>query len=159
MARITVTHRNARSSNIDIRGYALVADEPGAVGGDDEGPTPTELIVAGAASCIVDEVERCLAEGGHAFAQLQVEADFEWIPGADRISKVRLDVKLSSEAGKAETDIVRSAILSCPALKMLTQPPAVLCHLNGDSVVSLNTSTDGTDSWPPEPPPDVDSDS
>ena len=37
---------------VDIRGHEVRVDQPADIGGDDTAPTPTELFVAGLASCV-----------------------------------------------------------------------------------------------------------
>jgi putative redox protein len=44
-ARSGITHE------IKVRGHTIVADEPGSMGGDDQGPTPQELIAGALAAC------------------------------------------------------------------------------------------------------------
>lgn len=45
-----VTHVGDDRFTIQIRGHGIVVDQPEERGGDDEGPTPTELFVASVAS-------------------------------------------------------------------------------------------------------------
>src|ERR1700693_3491424 len=92
MARITVKHRHGPSFDIRVRGYALISDEPVTVGGDDEGPTPTELMVAGVAACAADEVVKCLVAIGERFEPTEVGADFDWVSEGCRVRSIRLEV-------------------------------------------------------------------
>lgn len=157
MARITVRHRLGRSFDIEIRGYALVSDEPSTLGGEGEGPTSTELMVAGLAACAADKAESQLAERGMSYAQLEVGADFDWDPKAERITSVHLEISLPSDLGADAGQLIRTAMLSCPALKMLRQPPDVVCNFGAGVVLSLTAPDAADGSWPDEPPPDVDS--
>ena len=125
MARITVKHRYAQAFDIDIRGMRLLSDEPVALGGEDEGPTPTELMVAGLAACAAEEGLRHLSQMGLPFESLLIEADFAWDSGAERVASVSLAVALPSDLGDAEVQAVERAMLACPARKMLTEPPSV----------------------------------
>jgi putative redox protein len=157
MARITVKHRLGQSFDIDIRGYTLRSDEPSTFGGEDEGPTPTELMVAGLAACAADEAERRLADAGLPYAELEVGANFDWDENAARIATIRLKVTMPADLNEAATLLVRTAMLSCPALKLLTQPPEVECEFGGGLVLALNGREVAARAWPEEPPPDVDS--
>lgn len=125
MARITVRHRYAQAFDIDIRGMRLLSDEPMALGGEDVGPTPTELMVAGLAACAAEEGLRQLSQMGLPFESLQIEADFAWDAGSERVASVWLAVSLPSDLSDADVSAVEKAMLSCPARKMLTEPPGV----------------------------------
>ena len=47
-----VTWQSEDRFDIQIRGHTITVDQPTEIGGDDVGPTPTELFVAGLASCV-----------------------------------------------------------------------------------------------------------
>jgi uncharacterized OsmC-like protein len=123
MARITVKHRYAQAFDIDIRGMKLLSDEPVVLGGEDEGPTPTELMVAGLAACAAEEGLRHLTQVGLPFEALEIGADFTWDVASERIATVRLTVTLPPDLSDADVLEVEKAMLTCPARKMLTQPP------------------------------------
>jgi putative redox protein len=125
MARITVKHRYAQAFDIDIRGMRLLSDEPVVLGGEDEGPTPTELMVAGLAACAAEEGLRHLSQRGLPFEPLEIEADFAWDAESERVATVRLAVTLPSDLSDADIRAVEQSMLGCPARKMLTQPPGV----------------------------------
>jgi putative redox protein len=97
LPRITVKHRHGQSFDIQVRGYPLVSDEPVTLGGDDEGPTPTELMVAGLAACAADEVVKCLVAIGARFEPTEVGADFAWDAEGRRVASIRLSVALPEE--------------------------------------------------------------
>lgn len=159
MARITVTHRHGQSFDIRVRGYALISDEPVTLGGDDEGPTPSELMVAGLAACAADEVVKCLAAMGARIEPIEVGADFTWDASGDRVTSIRLTVTFPDEISQDAREAVLLSMLSCPARKMLSEPPNVEYEFNAGGIPMLVGSALGSDSWPHEPPPDVDSQS
>ena len=119
MARITIKHRHGQSFDIQVRGYPLVSDEPVTLGGDDEGPTPTELMVAGLAACAADEVVKCLVAVGARFEPTEVGADFAWDAEGRRVASIRLSVTLPEEISENTRQKVLLSMLSCPARKML----------------------------------------
>lgn len=158
MSRITVTHRHGQSFDIRVRGYALISDEPVTLGGDDEGPTPTELMVAGLAACAADEVIKCLTAIGETFEPTEVGADFAWDAGGSRVASIRLSVTLPEAITESTREKVRQSMLSCPARKMLVEPPRVDYDFNAGGLPLVGSALDGSP-WPFEPPPDVDSQS
>jgi putative redox protein len=157
MERITVKHRHGQSFDIQVRGYPLVSDEPVTLGGGDEGPTPTELMVAGLATCAAEEVIACLAEAGLSSDLTEVGADFGWDVEGRRVASVRLTVNLPEGISENVRQKVLSSMLSCPARKMLTEPPIIEYELNAGGIPTLAGPGLGGNSWPDEPPPDVDS--
>lgn len=157
MARITVKHRHGQSFDIQVRGYKLVSDEPVTLGGEDAGPTPTELMVAGLAACAADEVVTTLVEMGLALKPIEVWADFAWDAEGRRIESVRLHVMLPDAIDESARHRVMQAILSCPARKMLLEPPEIETEFSGGMVPAMAGPPVEGDGWPEEPPPDVDS--
>jgi putative redox protein len=157
MARITVKHRHGQSFDIRVRGYALISDEPVTLGGDDEGPTPTELMVAGLAACAADETVSCLASSGEKFEPTEVGADFAWDLDSGRVASIRLSISLADEISDSTRDNVLRAMRSCAARKMLVEPPTIEYEFNVGGVRTLVGSALNGASWPAEPPPDVDS--
>jgi putative redox protein len=157
MARITVKHRHGQSFDIRVRGSALISDEPVTLGGGDEGPTPTELMVAGLAACAADEVVNSLKALGARAEATEVGADFTWDSKGNRVASIRVSVSFPDEIGDNARKSVLLAVLSCPARKMLSEPPRVEYEFNAAGIPMLvGPGLDGS-SWPDEPPPDVDS--
>ncbi|HZK74733.1 MAG TPA: OsmC family protein [Clostridia bacterium] len=156
MARITVKHRHGQSFSIHVRGFALVSDEPVTLRGDDEGPTPTELMVAGLAACAADEVVKSLGDDGLSFDLTEVGADFGWDADGGRVAWVRLSVTLPEKISESTRQKLQQAMLSCPARKMLAEPPNVEYELTAGGIPTL-VGSGLASSWPDEAPPDVDS--
>jgi uncharacterized OsmC-like protein len=52
MPNLSVTHQTADRFELQVRGHRLLCDQPLADGGDDQGPTPTELFVGSLAACV-----------------------------------------------------------------------------------------------------------
>lgn len=61
---------------IDVRGHTLIVDQPVDAGGTDTAPTPTELFVAGLASCVAYYGGRFLVRHNIPSAGFGVSADF-----------------------------------------------------------------------------------
>ena len=153
MARINIKHRHGQSFDIQVRGYRLVSDEPVTLGGDDEGPTPTELMVAGLAACAADEVVKCLVAVGARFEPTEVGADFAWDAEGRRVASIRLSVTLPDQISENTRQKVLLSMLSCPARKMLAEPADVEYEVNAGGIPALVGQGLGGSSWPDEPPP------
>jgi putative redox protein len=134
MARITVKHRRGPSFEVLVRGHALMSYEPVSLGADEEGPTPTELMVAGLAACAAEEAVMRLGSSGEDWESTDVGADFEWDLDTGRVASIRLTVSLPVEISEITRYRVLRAMRRCPALKLLTEPPAVEYELTAGAV-------------------------
>lgn len=157
MARITVTHRKGYSFDVRVRGCALISDESGNLGGEHEGPTPTELMIAGIAACAADEVVKSLSERGEKFEQVEVGGDFDWDRKGGRVACVRLTVTLPKGISTESSEHVLQSVLACPARKLLTEPPVIEYEFDTGGLAVL-AGRAGVRSWPAEAAPDADSD-
>jgi uncharacterized OsmC-like protein len=93
MTDIFVRHEGGDRFRIIVRGHECVVDQPRRDGGEDQGPTPTELFVAGLASCVGFYAERYLHRHSLPVDGLAVECDFAFAedPPA-RVGRVSLRV-------------------------------------------------------------------
>jgi putative redox protein len=109
---------------IDIRGHAVVVDQPVADGGEDTGPTPTELLVASLASCVAHYARRALrrdgADGPRIRCRWAMSDARPW-----RVAAVEVDVLLPADTPPARVDAVRRAIGHCTVHNTLADPPPV----------------------------------
>jgi uncharacterized OsmC-like protein len=86
MPSLNVTHQAADRFELEVRGHRLLCDQPLADGGNDHGPTPTELFVGSLAACVGFYARRYLARHDLEATGLRVEADFTMSP--DRPARV-----------------------------------------------------------------------
>ena len=92
MNQMTVRYQDGDRLEIDIRGHSVIVDQPRGVGGRDEGPTPTELFIAGLASCVGFYAERFLRRHSLPVDGLEVQCEFGMHPDAARVESVKLGV-------------------------------------------------------------------
>jgi uncharacterized OsmC-like protein len=86
MPTLSVSHQAADRFELEVRGHRVVCDQPVTAGGDDQGPTPTELFVASLAACAGFYARRFLARHHLDATGLRVEAAFTM--SADRPARV-----------------------------------------------------------------------
>jgi uncharacterized OsmC-like protein len=70
---IAVTHLSGDRFAVQVRGHRLEVDQPVAAGGQDAGPTPTELFAASLAACVGFYAERFLRRHGLEADRLRVD--------------------------------------------------------------------------------------
>jgi putative redox protein len=111
-ASAAFTHR------IDIRQHQLVVDEPAEQGGDDEGPSPQELLAASLASCTAVTIEMYAKRKGWDVGSIEVEC--EYIP-AERGSPTKFELALRLPSNLSEEQIERLTVIAakCPVHQTL----------------------------------------
>lgn len=118
---------------IDIRDHAVTVDQPVDIGGEDLGPTPTELFVASLASCVAFYARRYLRRHKLDATGLTVETSYRMGSKPARVAAVDLRIVLPGDL----PDVRRSGLLAvaghCTVHNTLTTPPAVHITLDGAS--------------------------
>src|SRR5437764_12695411 len=66
----------AFTHQVDVRQHHLVADEPTDHGGDDDGPSPQELLAASLASCTAITMEMYAKRKGWDIGPVEVECEY-----------------------------------------------------------------------------------
>jgi putative redox protein len=109
---------NSLSHEIDMRQHQLVADEPQEAGGEDEGPSPQELLAASLASCTAVTVEMYAKRKGWDVGPVEVEVEFA---PAERGSptEFKLVLRLSSACSEEQVERLRVIAGKCPVHRAL----------------------------------------
>ncbi|MGZ5293736.1 MAG: OsmC family protein [Actinomycetota bacterium] len=126
MATIEVRHEDGDRFTVAIRGHELTIDQPVRDGGADEGPTPTELFVAGLASCVGFYAGRFLRRHGLDGAGLGVACS--WTMAQDRPARVgTIDLTLQLPDGfpEEQRDRLMAVVEHCTVHNSLVRPPEV----------------------------------
>lgn len=114
-----VARRTAKFRHrIDIRGHQLTVDEPTDQGGEDEGPSPQELLAASLASCTAITLEMYAGTKGWEIGPLEVEC--EYTP-AERGSPTTFTVVLRLPEGCTQEQVERLETIAakCPVHRTL----------------------------------------
>lgn len=140
---ITITHEQGDRMAIRIRGHDLVSDQPMDAGGEDAGPTPTELFVAGLAACVGFYAERFLRRHGAADG-LSVTCDFAMSQDRpSRVSSVDLRIDVPGSLREDLRDALLRAVDHCTVHNSLRTPPAVRIEISESVPALAVTSTSG----------------
>lgn len=118
MPSVQVTSDHSRYGQvIEMRGFHLTADEPLAVGGNDAGPTPMELVLAGLGSCQAITLKMYAERKGWPLDQvnvdvhLQQEGDQSWI---------QAQLTLTGSLTEAQRHRLLEIANRCPVHRLLT---------------------------------------
>ncbi len=111
---------------VDVRGHDFVVDQPSQSGGDDAGPTPTELFIASLATCIGFYAERFLRRHERTPQGLRVLAGYE-MSTARPARVASIDVRLMVPEGTPASlrPALRAVVEHCTVHNTLSEPPSV----------------------------------
>jgi len=114
-------HRTAPAAfvhRVDVRHHQLLADEPVDHGGDDEGPSPQELLAASLASCTAITIEMYAKRKGWDIGTVEVQC--EYTP-AERGSPTnfKLLMRLPSDCSDEQVERLRVIAAKCPVHRTL----------------------------------------
>jgi putative redox protein len=111
-----------RSANfthtISMRDHQVVSDEPRESGGEDEGPSPEELLAASLASCTAVTMEMYAQRKGWEVGPIEVDAEFT---PAERgcPTKFALVLRLPENLTEEQVDSLRVIAAKCPIHRTL----------------------------------------
>jgi putative redox protein len=115
-----VARRNGGNlvQEVTIREHELTADEPKDQGGDDEGPSPQELLAASLASCTAITMEMYAKRKGWEVGDMSVDVNYE---PAQRGSPTRFEmvVKMPKELPEEQRQKLMQIAAKCPVHRTL----------------------------------------
>jgi putative redox protein len=103
---------------VTIREHELTADEPKDQGGDDEGPSPQELLAASLASCTAITMEMYAQRKGWEVGDITVDVKYE---PAQRGSPTRFEmlIKMPKELPEEQRRRLMQIAAKCPVHRTL----------------------------------------
>jgi putative redox protein len=104
---------------VEVDGHHVVSDEPPEKGGNDEGPSPTRLLLASLAACTATTVEMYADRKGWELGSVEVEAtrDSDELEEPVRYSvEVRIPAPLTDE----QAERIKVIASKCPVHRTLT---------------------------------------
>ncbi len=127
---ITVSYEGGDRLRIDVRGHAVVTDQPIEDGGEDAGPTPTELFAASLAACVMHYAQRFLRRHGLTTDGLRVSCDYAWAEGPHRVGSIDLEVDAPGLVEARRQAFIR-VIEHCTVHTSITHTPAITIRVAG----------------------------
>lgn len=132
MSRITVEHLGEDRFAVVVRGHVVVVDQPTTDGGQDTGPTPTELFAASLAACVAFYARRYLLRHRLPTAGLAVESDFLMAARPARVDMIRIAVRPPYDLPASRRDGLLAVASHCTVHNSLVHPPDVTVELIED---------------------------
>jgi uncharacterized OsmC-like protein len=114
---------------LTIRDHAVVVDQPLDNGGEDTGPTPTELFVAALAGCVGFYARRYLRRRDLPADGLVVRTTYEMASTPARVGAIDVAIELPAGVPEGHVDRLLAVASHCTVHNTLTQAPEVQVRL------------------------------
>lgn len=108
---------------VQAGGFELTADEPEHVGGTDQGPQPTDLLLASVASCFTLAMAYSAAKRDVTLEGLDVDVTGRY--DGPRFCRLRIEVRAQQPAGAELARLVSTAERVCYVTNTLRRPPEI----------------------------------
>jgi putative redox protein len=122
---VQVRHEGGDRFAVAMRGHVVHVDQPSEDGGEDTGPTPTELLVASLASCIAFYARRYLRRHGLDETGLSVAASAEMGSSPARIARMTVTLELPADFPAERRPALLAVASACTVHNTLMTPPEV----------------------------------
>jgi uncharacterized OsmC-like protein len=133
--RIRVEHRGGDAFDVSIGHHVLRVDQPVDDGGEDSGPTPTELFVAGLASCVAHYARRFLHRHALSTEGLTVTATFAMAEDRPaRVADISVEIGLPADVPEDRVGALLAVARHCTVHNSLDRPPRVRVNVEGSDV-------------------------
>jgi putative redox protein len=118
MKAISRRRDGALRNDVEMRGHHLVADEPVDGGGEDQGPSPLELLAGSLASCTAITMQMYAEQKGWEIGQVTVGVDYQ---PAHRGAPTRFElvVELPKELPEEQRTKLMQIAAKCPVHRTL----------------------------------------
>jgi uncharacterized OsmC-like protein len=126
---VAVRHVDGNRFAIDVRGHSITVDQPIDAGGEDTAPSPTELFVAGLASCVAFYARRYLARHDLTSDGLEIKTEYELGGRPTRVEDIRVTITPPPGLPADRLDAFLAVASHCTVHNTLEHPPAVRIEL------------------------------
>jgi uncharacterized OsmC-like protein len=127
---IRAEHLSGDAFELVIRDHLVTVDQPSAAGGDDLGPTPTELFVASLAGCVGFYAERYLRRHGLPDDGLSVRGSFAMSDHRPaRVTSVELEVRVPAGIPQERLVALSRVIEHCTVHNSIRLAPEIRTRL------------------------------
>jgi putative redox protein len=116
--RAVARQREKFTHDLKVRHHRLTADEPESTGGEDQGPSPQELLAAALASCTAITIEMYAKRKSWPIEGLEVDCDYT---PAERgcATNFKLVMRMPAELSEEQVERLKVIAAKCPVHRTL----------------------------------------
>ena len=122
---VVVRRRSGYEHEVEIREHRLIADEPEAKGGTDQGPAPSELLAASLGTCTAITMEMYAGRKEWGLGTVEVAVDYTEAT-ADDPPTFDVTITLGAELSEENRDRLLTIAGKCPVHKALKSQEVVI---------------------------------
>lgn len=127
--RLQVQYLGGDRFSIDVRGHTITTDQPIEDDGEDTAPTPTELFIAGLASCVAFYGRRYCARHDIDPTGLHVACDYNIGGRPARVDAISVHITPPDALPEDRRDAFLAVASRCTIHNTLTDPPTAQISL------------------------------
>lgn len=109
---------NAFVHTIEVRGHVVTVDEPAEYGGENEGPSPQELLAASLASCTAVTIEMYARRKGWEIGTVDVEVEYH-TPEHGGPTRFSVELRLPATCTQEQLERIQVIAAKCPVHRTL----------------------------------------
>jgi uncharacterized OsmC-like protein len=125
MELITIQQKSTQEFSINVRQHEVRSDMSLDDGGQDAGPSPTELLVGAFGACLGMAVARYCQTIGCPSGEIGLYLTYQLADRPKRIENIVVDMELPEGFPPERLAAVRKVVHSCPVHNTLTKPPKI----------------------------------
>ncbi|MQC27242.1 MAG: OsmC family peroxiredoxin [Chloroflexi bacterium] len=134
---MAVTARSLENLQVEINAgtHRLIADEPVAVGGEDQGPNPYDLLLASLAACKIITVQMYAKRKGWPLEGVEVSLSTRKVHARDceecdsdpdaRVDLIEAEIRFNGDLDAAQLERLTEISTRCPVHRTLTSETVI----------------------------------
>ncbi|WP_427170268.1 OsmC family protein [Arthrobacter sp. 92] len=122
---VHVAHRGGDRFDINVRGHLIRTDQPVSDGGEDTGPTPTELFIASLAACVAFYARRYLDRHGLPTEGLAAAAEFSMGSRPARVARIEVRLTIPDGVPAERREALLAVASHCTVHNSLITTPEI----------------------------------
>lgn len=125
MSLISIERKADLEFEVQVRSHTFSSDLSEEDGGQDQGPSPSELLVGSLAVCIAIMAQRYCDRHGYNDGEVSASVTYELADNPKRISAVTIDLEIPKDVPEEKKAAIRRVAEACPIHGTLTNPPVI----------------------------------
>lgn len=125
MPTLVVRHEGGMASSMHVRGHTVLVDVPPAMGGEDRGPTPVDLLAGSLGTCIAFYVARWCQQSKVPHEGFEVDMEYVHDREAHCVPMMKVSLRLPADFPEERRAAVLKVAQSCTVHNTLCSIPQI----------------------------------